>query len=303
MLVRNYFPLREILEKNWKIFLATSAYAAFISYAHTVMGSNMQRLLELPTYIPAVLGTSLAFFLGFITNSAYDRWWEARKKWGAIVNDSRNFARQLLTFVDTTDKKEKDLVVKMVYRQIAWCYALKHQLRRQDTSSSLQRILDKKDMLDLKKWANEANALMFIQSGELEKLRANNKLDIFQTLQIERTMNLLMDHLGACERIKNTIFPTQYSFFVHGFIVLFLVLVPHGTVANMGWWSILLTFGIGFVYLMIETIEISMHDPFDMEPSDTPMSAICRTIEIDLMQMSGAKKVPKPVTPVDGILH
>lgn len=303
MLVRNYFPLREIIQSNWKIFLGTSAYAAFISYVHVNLHSDMQQLLQLPTYIPGVLGTSLAFFLGFITNSAYDRWWEARKKWGAIVNDSRNFGRQILTFVDTTDPETKAIVDKMIYRQIAWCYALKHQLRRQDTSASLQRILGKRDMESLKKWSNQANALMFIQSGDLKKLKDDNKLDIFQTLQIERTMNGLIDHMGACERIKNTIFPTQYSFFVHGFIVLFLILIPHGSVANMGFWSVLITLGIAFVYLMIETIEISMHDPFDMEPSDTPMSAICRTIEIDLMQMSGAKKVPKPVTPVDGILH
>jgi putative membrane protein len=301
MLVRNYFPLREIIESNWKIFLSTIAYAALISFIHE--REYMKDVLELPPYVPSVLGTSLAFFLGFITNSAYDRWWEARKKWGAIVNDSRNFARQLLTFVDTTDPATKASVNKMVYRQIAWCYALKHQLRRQDTSASLQRILGKRDMEDLKKWANQANALMFIQSAELEKLREDKKLDIFQALQIERTMNGLMDHLGACERIKNTTFPTHSSFFVHGFFILFLLLIPPGSVANMGWWSVLLTFVIGFVYLMIETIEISMHDPFDMEPSDTPMSAICRTIEIDLMQMSGAKKVPKPVTPVDGILH
>ena len=303
MLVRNYFPFREIVERNWKIFIATSGYAAFISYLHTTKDLDMQQLLELPSYIPAVLGTSLAFFLGFITNSAYDRWWEARKKWGAIVNDSRNFGRQLLTFVDTSDPKTKSIVEKMVYRQIAWCYALKHQLRRQDTSASLQRILGKKDMESLKKWSNQANALTFIQSDALNKLKADRKINLFQTLQIERTMNALMDHLGACERIKNTIFPTQYSFFVHGFIIVFLILIPHGTVSNMGYWYVLLTFGIGFVYLMIETIEISMHDPFDMEPSDTPMSAICRTIEIDLMQMAGAKKVPKPVTPVDGILH
>ncbi len=249
------------------------------------------------------MGTSLAFFLGFITNSAYDRWWEARKKWGAIVNDSRNFSRQIISFVNAEDSETKSIVSKMIYRQIAWCYALKHQLRRQDTSASLQRILGKGDMESLKKWANQANAITFMQSADLNKLKENGKLDIFQALQVERTMNHLMDHLGGCERIKNTIFPTQYSFFVHGFIIVFLILIPHGTVSNMGFWSVLLTFGIGFVYLMIETIEISMHDPFDMEPSDTPMSAICRTIEIDLMQMIGAKKVPKPVTPVDGILH
>ncbi len=303
MLVRNYFPFREIVERNWKIFIATSAYAGFISYLHTTKDLDMQQLLELPSYIPAVLGTSLAFFLGFITNSAYDRWWEARKKWGAIVNDSRNFSRQIISFVNAEDSETKSIVSKIIYRQIAWCYALKHQLRRQDTSASLQRILGKGDMESLKKWANQANAITFMQSADLNKLKENGKLDVFQALQVERTMNHLMDHLGGCERIKNTIFPTQYSFFVHGFIIVFLILIPHGTVSNMGFWSVLLTFGIGFVYLMIETIEISMHDPFDMEPSDTPMSAICRTIEIDLMQMIGAKKVPKPVTPVDGILH
>jgi putative membrane protein len=176
-------------------------------------------------------------------------------------------------------------------------------LRRQDTSASLQRILGKEDMMALKKYANQANALMHIQGQDLQRLKNDLKLDVFQSLQIDSTMNRLMDHLGACERIKNTIFPTQYSFFVHEFIIIFLALVPLGSVASMGWYAVPLTLALGFVYLMIETIEVSMHDPFDMEPSDTPMSAICRTIEIDLMQMTGAKKVPKPVTPVDGILH
>ena len=179
MLVRNYFPFREIVERNWKIFILTTLYAAFITYIHTNTKIDVQQLLELPSYVPAVLGTSLAFFLGFITNSAYDRWWEARKKWGAIVNDSRNFAREIVNFTDRSNPDIKEITDKMVYRQIAWCYTLKHQLRKQDTSASLQRILGKKDMEDLKVWANQANALMHIQGSDLQHLKTEKRTGCF----------------------------------------------------------------------------------------------------------------------------
>ncbi len=303
MLVRSYFPLKEILKRSWKTLILTSAYAAFISYLYNHTDYEVQSVLVLPSYIPAVLGTSLAFFLGFITNSAYDRWWEARKKWGSIVNDSRNLGRELLSFIETENTQEEKLIHKMMYRQIAWCYTIMHQLRRQSTAASQQRVLGKTDMENLQKWSNQANAIMVWQSEDLKRLKAEGKMDAYQAMQLDSTINRLIDHMGACERIKNTIFPTQYTFFVHAFIIMFLVLVPHGSVATLGWFTVLITAALAFVYLMIETIEMSMQDPFDMEPSDTPMSSICRTIEIDLMQMMGAKKVPKPVLPVNGILH
>jgi putative membrane protein len=118
MLVRNYFPLREIIERNWKIFILTTLFAALVAYLHTNASIDMKQVLELPAYVPAVLGTSLAFFLGFITNSAYDRWWEARKKWGAIVNDSRNFAREIINFTNQSDPETTRIVNKMVYGKL-----------------------------------------------------------------------------------------------------------------------------------------------------------------------------------------
>ena len=303
MLVRNYFPLKEILARSWRTLILTTAYAALIVYLYNHTHYEVQSIFVLPSYIPSVLGTSLAFFLGFITNSAYDRWWEARKQWGSIVNDSRNFGRELLSFIEIRTDEDKKVVHKMLYRQIAWCYTVMHQLRRQDTSASLQRVLGKKEMESLKKWNNQSNGIMVSQSEDLKHFRAEGQIDAYQAMQLDSTINRLIDHMGATERIKNTIFPTQYTFFVHAFIIMFLVLVPHGSVATMGWFTVLITAALAFVYLMIETIEMSMQDPFDMEPSDTPMSSICRTIEIDLMQMMGVKKVPKPVLPVNGILH
>jgi len=303
MLVRNYFPLKEILINSWRTIVLTSLYSAFIVYLHETGEDKLRDALTFPSYIPSVLGTSLAFFLGFITNSAYDRWWEARKKWGSIVNDSRNWGREVLTFIKPENDEEKSLIRSMIMRQIAWCYTVKHQLRRQDTTASQQRILGVKNMEELQKWSNQANAITIQQGNDLLRLRAEKKIDTYQTMQLDSTLNRLVDHMGAVERIKNTIFPTQYTFFVHAFIIMFLVIVPHGSVESLGWLTILLTAALAFIYLMIETIEMSMQDPFDMEPSDTPMSAICRTIEIDLMQMLGDKKIPKPVLPVNGILH
>ena len=303
MLIRNHVPFKDIFQRNWRTFTAVVLYACLVSYLYENSEETLKHFLEIPSFIASSLGTSLAFFLGFITNSAYDRWWEARKRWGTIVNDSRNFAREVLTFIQSDKKEDQNTVKSLIFHQIAWCYSLKHQLRRQDPKASLQRILGNQIIQDYLSQNNPANAIMYRQGKVLKQFKENKNIDAFEAMQIDSTMNRLIDHMGANERIKNTIFPTQYSFFVYLFIILFLVMVPHASVVTMGWYSVPLTFVLAFVYLMIESIEISMQDPYDMEPSDTPMSAICRTIEIDLMQMMGEKKVPKPVLPVDGILH
>lgn len=303
MLIRNHIPFKSIFSRNWLTFIAVTGYAAVISFTYYSGNEVIKDLLNIPSFITAILGTSLAFFLGFITNSAYDRWWEARKRWGTIVNDSRNIGREFHTLIKAENEDDKQTIKSLIYHQIAWCYAVKHQLRKQDPSASIQRILGKDTMEFFRKYSNAANAIMHRQITVVKRLQKEGKINDYDAMQIDSTINRLIDHMGANERIKNTIFPTQYSFFIHLFIILFLIMVPHGAVESQGWYTVPITFILAFVYLMIETIEISMQDPFDMEPSDTPMSAICRTIEIDLMQMMGEKKIPKPVLPVDGILH
>ena len=132
MIVRQTTKLRRLLLRSWKkdLFVAGFTVMIVLFYKRDIFTATI------PVAIPAMLGTALSILLGFRTNSAYDRWWEARKIWGAIVNDSRTFARQVLSLFKLPAGAERvemsAMQREMVYRQIAWNYVLARSLRRQD---------------------------------------------------------------------------------------------------------------------------------------------------------------------------
>lgn len=299
MLVRNKVPWKDIFKRNWPILSIIGLYAFAVYYGYKHSDEEVRRIIDIPTYIPGILGTSMSFFLGFITNSAYDRWWEARKQWGAIVNDSRSWSREIQSLAKEAPQEEREA---LILRQIAWCHSLKRSLRKVDPMIRLNEFLSPQELTFLRARANVPFSILEIQGKHIKNLADRKLINDYEMVQLDATLNRLSDHMGACERIKNTIFPVQYSFFVHVFILLFLFLLPNGTVASMGIFSVILTLGLALIYMMIETIEISMQDPFDMEASDTPMSAIVRTIEIDLKQSINHSDIPEPLKPVDGIL-
>src|SRR5689334_23637823 len=140
MLLKKNIPFRYILGKIRYELLVILLYTTLIAVLHE---TNSGLPIAIPLTIPALLGTVISLLLGFRSNQAYDRWWEARQVWGAIVNDSRTLARQVLNF--TESQYEEDMVhqwrQRMVRRQIAWCYSLGQSLRRMNPTSGLDKYL------------------------------------------------------------------------------------------------------------------------------------------------------------------
>ncbi|MCK5104088.1 MAG: hypothetical protein KAR17_14785, partial [Cyclobacteriaceae bacterium] len=242
--------------------------------------------------------------LGFRTNSAYDRWWEARIIWGAIVNDSRSWVRQLMTFIHFENKKstEFQLIRDMSLRHVAWNYSLTRHLRKQNPTQNLKGLISEEEIEKLKGKSNIPNALLFIQSQKLQNAHKNKLIDAYQFVQLDSTLSRLTDSMGKCERIKNTVFPSSYSLLVDILIYLWILFLPFALVDMIGYILIPTTISLAFSFLVIDRIAVYMQDPFENMPSDTPMLSLSRTIEINIKQELNIENIPEPMKPESGAL-
>jgi putative membrane protein len=277
-------------------------------YVLMVCGLDLQFHLEqfnFPVSIVGILGTVIGLLLAFRTNSCYDRWWEARTLWGAIVNDSRTWVRQLIEFIQVQDNdssSDPDLH-RMAFRQIAWCHALTRNLRDQDPTTDLATFVDDAEIDSFQSNRNIPNDLLLKQAIDLRKLYEANRIEIFQFVELEKTLSRLTNSMGGCERIKNTVFPTTYSRVVHGSIYVFVFFLPFGLVNVPAVGLVVTSLILSFAFLMIDRISTYLQDPFSNRPSDTPMLGLSRTIEINIKQMLGKQDLPQPLAPEDGVLY
>lgn len=259
-------------------------YVLAFEAAHSFFDANA---LNIPIAIPTIIGTIISLLLAFKSNQAYDRWWEARIIWGAIVNDSRTLVRQLITFYKDPDfsVEANEFKEKFAKRQAAWCYSLGQSLRGKDPIAPIKDLLTADELRFVKKHKHVPNALLLLHSKDLRTASQNGLLNVYQQVEIDNTLTRLCDGMGKCERIKNTVFPTTYSMYIRFTLCLFLILLPFGLNDLVGWLQIPLVTTIGAAFFLIEKMAIHLQDPFESRPTDTPVTAISNNIEKNLMQM------------------
>lgn len=245
--------------------------------------------ISIPISITGIFGTAVALLLGFRTNQAYDRWWEARIVWGAIVNDSRTLVRQCISFFDRSNKNYETLIKEVTEQQIVWCYALGESLRKSHSSDRVEEYIESKGLHDF----NIPNAILSLHSESLLEAKEKNMVNDFQQVQIDGTIARLCDSMGKCERIKNTVFPKAHSLLIHALIYVFATMLPFGLSDKYLAVEIALTIFIPIIFIAIEKTAILMQDPFENKPMDTPMTNLAQTIEINLKQMIADKNVPQ----------
>jgi putative membrane protein len=290
MLIVQNIRLSRVLIDTWKVdlIMIVSCTAAYFVREYLIAYH-----FQISAIIPTVLGTAIAFFVGFNNNQAYDRWWEARKIWGAIVNDSRSLTRSLINYVD-----DDEAAKRMARRHISFVYALKANLRNA-VDEIYTKYLTEHDKNEVEKHSNIHNAILNIQAMELQKLYKENKIDGFKFMEINELLVKLTDSMGACERIKNTIFPTTYSYLTKVFIWLFVVTFTLVISQDMGYFSIFMGWLIGFVFVSTQINGMRLVNPFDNKSSGLPLNHISRTIEINLLQMIGDEDIPEPIKPIN----
>lgn len=302
MLLRNNIPLSYTFGKIKKEILFVIGY----SIAIVILYENFHiTRISIPVAVPALLGTIISLLLAFRSNQAYDRWWEARIIWGAITNDSRTFSRQILSFVENPYQLEEVEIFKqrMIKRQIAWCFALSQGLRGFTPSKGLDRYLDAQDLHILKKQKNVTLSLLEMQGMDLRRALNEGWINKYQQIELDKTLTALCNHMGGCERIKNTIFPVTYSKYINMSIHLFIVLLPFGLIEIFGYMEIPLVVALATFFLLVEKMAVHLQDPFENKPTDTPTTTICRNIERDLCQMMNDYELfeDKPQTEVAAV--
>lgn len=243
--------------------------------------------VDIPIAIPTMIGTIISLLLAFKSNQAYDRWWEARIVWGAVVNDSRTLIRQILTFYKDPDfsVEASEFKENFAKRQIAWCYSLGQSLRNRDAIKPLQGLLSEEEIKYIKNHQNVPNAILMLHARDLRNAKNDKRINMYQQVEIDNTLSRLCDEMGKCERIKNTIFPTTYSMYIRLTLCLFILLLPFGLTSVLSWFAIPLITAIAGAFFLIEKMAIHLQDPFENRPTDTPVTTIANTIEKNIKQM------------------
>ncbi len=297
--------------------------------------------LGLPWLPIALVGTAVAFLVGFKNNATYDRLWEARKIWGGIVNSSRTWAVMVRDFVTNKHATQKltsaelnSIHRKMIDRHIGWLTALRFQLRQPrewetmatshnkeyrklysvpELETKLEHEIDRyltgdeKDFVLDKK--NPATQIISLQSKELKELLEKGLIEDFRHMELQNVLAEFYDHQGKCERIKNFPYPRQFATLNLYFVWLFILLLPFGMLnefSKLGegfvWATIPFSALVAWVFHTLEKIGESTENPFQGGPNDVPMASMARTIEIDLLEILGETNLPDPVKPVHQIL-
>jgi putative membrane protein len=238
MLLRNNIPLTYIFGKIKKELLFVIGYSIGI----VVLYENFHvTRISIPVAVPALLGTIISLLLAFRSNQAYDRWWEARILWGAIVNDSRTLSRQILSFVENPYELDEieEFKARFIKRQIAWCYALSQSLRGFNARKGLEEYISAEEIAFIKKRKNVTTTILELHAMDLKKALREGWINKYQQIEIDKTITGLCNHMGGSERIKNTVFPVTYSKYINMSIHLFIVLLPFGLMNTLVIWKFL----------------------------------------------------------------
>jgi len=284
MLLKKRIPMKYVLGKiKVEIALVLTYTILFEVFHHYFINLPV----DIPIAIPTMIGTIISLLLAFKSNQAYDRWWEARIVWGAIVNDSRTLIRQVLTFYKDPDFsfEANEFKENFAKRQIAWCYSLGQALRNKDAIKPLIGLISAEELRFVQNHQNVPNAILLLHARDLRNAKIDKRFNMYQQVEIDNTLSRLCDEMGKCERIKNTVFPTTYSMYIRLTLCLFILLLPFGLISVLSWFAIPLITAIAAAFFLIERMAIQLQDPFENRATDTPVTMIASTIEKNIMQM------------------
>jgi len=298
MYINKKISIIEILIESWRVQLTLLLVVsgATLSYIHF-----LEEYVSLSPVLITVLGTAISFFIGFINSQAYGRWWEARKIWGALVNDSRSFCRMVLTFIDkdgTQDNTITSFKKHLLYRHLAFLILLRDRLRGQKTGDEL-KYLNENDKKELENKLHTANIILTLQGKDLNTAEKLKYLDVIRLTQINEMYNRFSDSMGKAERIKSTVFPVYYSTLIGLSIWLYMFIFPMQISTVVGYWAIPLSYLVGNIFVLTYFAGQSLLNPFELKPSGIPISSITRTIEINLLEQLGETDNLKPLEPIN----
>ena len=283
---------------NVALFTGAALVVVLLHEAHDWF--ELPRLFTVPNLPVAVVGGALGIFVSFRTNSAYERWWEGRKLWGRLINTSRHWSTQVVSWIE-----DPELRRELVQRQIAYVHTLRVLLRQQDlrTDPEVQRWYTDEERAVVPDQTNPTHALLQTQSLRFTALAEAGKLTEHRLQQLDNSILHLLDIQGGCERIKKTPLPKVYGFIAEQLIRYYSVVLPFALVDDLAWLTIPMNVLICLAFMLISEAGRVLEDPFTMFWNGLPLSNMAKTIEVNLLNRLGETDTePVPGPDANGIL-
>lgn len=229
----------------------------------------------------SILGVILGLFLVLRTNTAYDRWWEGRKLWGQLVNDTRQLAIKISTFLPQDATEDRVFFKKMIPNIT---FAMKELLRDSIMVGEMD-FFDKETQEKIIKSHHRPNIINKLILERVHKLRKQNSFSLEQFFVLDKEIKGFTDIIGACERIKSTPIPYSYSMFIKKFLFLYSVTLPMTFIGEFGYWSIPLVVMAFYFLMSVELISEEIEDPFGKDINDLPLDELCAKIKKNIIEV------------------
>ncbi|MDR6923701.1 MULTISPECIES: bestrophin family protein [Chryseobacterium] len=246
-----------------------------------------------------LFGFVLALFLGFRNNASYERFWEGRKLWGALLNIARALTRQALTLGKKADPAAVEDFLNLLS---SFLYALKHQLRGSDPHEDLQKRLHPEQLKIVENAKYKPIVLMRLLAEWVERAREEGRIDSIQQGRFDENLDRLADVVGGCERILSTPIPYSYRVLLHRTVYIYCFLLPFGLVDSLGWFTPLIVVFVAYTFVAFEAIADEIEEPFGTEDNDLALNSMCEMIESTIHELAG-KHLETISRPVNNIIN
>ena len=271
------FNHSDTINKLWKELIALGIFTLGIAYIEIKYIGNTEKLSEL-MQVYSLIGFVLSLLLVFRTNTAYDRWWEGRKKWGELVNNSRNLAIKISALTD--DPEIRAYFKRMISNYV---FAMKEHLREGVKLEELD--LTEEEKRELSQFDHKPNYIAQKMYAKLHAMKQSGKLTEENYIVIDVNLKTFSDIIGACERIKNTPIPYSYSMFLKKFIFIYVTTLPLAFVNTFGYYSSLVSIFVFYVLVSMEILAEEIEDPFGEDDNDLPTDDLCQKIKANVSEV------------------
>ena len=271
------FNHSDTINKLWKELIALGIFTLGVAYIEIKYIGNTEKLSEL-MQVYSLIGFVLSLLLVFRTNTAYDRWWEGRKKWGELVNNSRNLAIKISALTD--DPEIRAYFKRMISNYV---FAMKEHLREGVKIEELD--LTEEEKKELSQFEHKPNYIAQKMYAKLHAMKQSGKLTEENYIVIDVNLKTFSDIIGACERIKNTPIPYSYSMFLKKFIFIYVTTLPLAFVNTFGYYSSLVSIFVFYVLVSMEILAEEIEDPFGKDDNDLPTDDLCQKIKANVSEV------------------
>ncbi|MEO1052152.1 MAG: bestrophin family ion channel [Bacteroidota bacterium] len=268
---------RHVIKSLFPGLFGMTAYTLALAYTFEHFDISFQST----TAVHSLLGIVLGLFLVFRTNSAYDRWWEGRKLWGSLVNNTRNLALKTSAFLPAEDGQSRAFFAQMIPNVVT---ALREHLRKGVELQDLD-VVDEHFVSNFKGVEHYPNMLSLMIYDKVNELYRKGTFTGDQFFVLDKEIKAFSDIVGACERIKNTPIPYSYSMYIKKFIFTFTLTLPFAFVSQFGYWTAPIVVMIFYILVSIELIAEEIEEPFGTDINDLPTDELTKKIKANVREI------------------